>query len=98
MSEEPGGVLGGFSASCKEFGEVEGCFCTHHKQLSQTGTVVQMATWNAKVAFFFFLLILMQQGWVEMQMLSDIREAALWCVGGTGVVKGGAKTWERFYS
>lgn len=54
MSEEPGGVLGGFSASCKEFGEVEGCFCTHHKQLSQTGTVVQMATWNAKVAFFFF--------------------------------------------
>lgn len=33
-----------------------------------------------------------------MQMLSDIREAALWCVGGTGVVKGGAKTWERFYS
>lgn len=33
-----------------------------------------------------------------MQMLSDIREAALWCVGETGVVKGGAKTWERFYS
>lgn len=53
MSEEPGGVLGGFSASCKEFGEVEGCFCTHHKQLSQTGTVAQMAIWNARVVFFF---------------------------------------------
>lgn len=53
MSEEPGGVLGGFGASCKEFGEVEGCFCTHHKQLSQTGTVAQMAIWNARVVYFF---------------------------------------------
>lgn len=43
MPEEPGGVLGGFSPPCEEFGEVKGCFCTHHKQLSQAGTGAQLA-------------------------------------------------------
>lgn len=43
MPEEPGGVLGGFSTPREEFGEVKGCFCTHHKQLSQAGTVAQLA-------------------------------------------------------
>lgn len=54
MPEEPGGVLGGFSPPCEEFGEVKGCFCTHHKQLSQAGMGAQLANRTLGCSSFFY--------------------------------------------
>lgn len=62
MSEELGGVLGGFSTPCKEFREVKGCFCTHHKQLSQTGRVDPVVACG-----LLNCLYLTQQGWQEAE-------------------------------